>query len=237
MRHTLLGLTMLGACQPDPRDELDQRTDFRVGLEPGDPVSGERGTIVIGEVLWSGTVRNDGSWDSTDVFVEVRNEGVRPVNLSGWHLIMTGVRQVVHRFPDSEVVLGVGEHRFMAAKSDGCFPEPDWVVPALSFSYGDSFMLTLRDADERLMDAAGSRTMPPYGGGYDGVVSRSMEKVSLMFGGRGTEPHSWHFYNRDDVDVPNNQRMLPACRQRTGASPGQPNSPDYSGAFASGDFE
>ena len=28
--------------------------------------------------------------------------------------------------------------------------------------------------------------------------------------------------------------MLEACRRFTGASPGRPNSPDYSGSFASG---
>ena len=237
MRIATVLLGVLAAACSDPSDQLEQTTDFRVGLEPGEPNSGERGTIQIVEVLWSGTVTNDGAWDSTDVFVELRNEGVRPVNLTGWRLTMTGPRQMTWRIPPSEVELGVGEHRFAAAKNRGCFAEPDWVIPGLGFSYGDPFMLTLRDADERLIDSAGNREAPPYGGGYDGRVSRSMEKVSLMFGGRGTEPHSWHFYNRAPVDIPNDDRMNANCRQRTGASPGRPNSPDYSGAFASGNFE
>lgn len=232
-----LVLPLLTGCQPDPSDQLEQRTDFRVGLGETEPNSGERGAIQIVEVLWSGTVTDEGAWDPLDVFVEVRNEGTRPVNMSGWHLVQTGSRNKVYRFPSSTVELGVGEHRFLAAKTDGCFPEPDWVVPELGFTYGEPFMLTLRDADERLMDSAGGRDMPPYGGSYDGRVSRSMEKVALMFGGRGTEPHSWHYFNRAPVDMPNQDRMLPRCRARTGASPGRPNSPDYSGAFASGNFE
>ena len=176
-------------------------------------------------------------WDPSDVFVELKNESARPVNVSGWHLILEGVKAITWRIPSSELEIPVGGHVFLAAKDSGCFPEPDWVVPTLAFSYGEPFRLTLRDADERLMEPAGSRDAPPSAGGYDRRVSRSMEKVALMFGGRGTEPHSWHFYTNAEVDVPNDDRMLAGCRVRTGASPGRPNSPDYSGAFASGDFQ
>lgn len=233
----MAAVSVLVACNPDPSSQLEQTVDFRTGLEEGAPNSGERGAAQIAEVLWSGTVDQDGRWDPFDVFVEIRNEGARPLNLSGWDLIVTGVREATYQFPPSTVSVGVGEHRFMATKSDGCFPEPDWVVPELTFTYGEPFLVLLRDADERLIDAAGSETAPPFAGSYDGRVSRSMEKIALMFGGRGTEPHSWHFYTNAPVDVPNDDRMRAGCRARTGASPGRPNSPDYSGAFASGNFE
>ena len=233
LRNVVFAAAFCAGCG-DPSDQLLQTTGFRVGDEGAS--SGERGNIVITEVLWSGSVSDEG-WDPADVFVEIRNLGTRPVNLEGWFLEMSGPRVRTFRFPASEDALGVGQQWFMAAKTSGCFPKPDWVVPELAFLYGEPFLLTLRDADERLIDAAGSRTDPPYSGSFDGVVSRSMEKVSLMFGGRGTEPHSWHFYTRAEVDVPNNDRMDPRCIERTGASPGRANSPDYSGAFASGDFE
>ncbi len=232
-----LGLSALAGCNPDPSDELEQTIGYRTGLEPGEPNSGERGNIQITEVLWSGTVRNNGGWDSTDVFVEIKNEGARPVNLTGWHLEMDGTRVQTFRLPASDFELEVGSFAVVAAKADGCLVDPQWVVPELSFSYGDPFRLTLRDFDERLIDSAGSREAAPFAGAYDGAVSRSMEKVALMFGGRGTEPHSWHYYNRAPVDVPNNTNLAPECRRRTGASPGLPNSPDYSGAFSTGNFE
>jgi len=73
--------------------------------------------------------------------------------------------------------------------------------------------------------------------GYDGVSVRAMERLEIMFGGRGDEPSSWHFYTNAPVDVANNDRVAASCRQRTLASPGRPNSPDYSGAFAAGSFE
>ena len=68
-------------------------------------------------------------------------------------------------------------------------------------------------------------------------MSRSMERVELMFGGRGTEPHMWHFYTPEGDFEPNNLAIADACRGRTYASPGEPNSPDYSGAYAAGSFE
>lgn len=231
-----IGLLLLGACNPDP-GEIQQTVGFRSGLEPGAPNSGERGTVIVTEVLWSGSVDNEGVWDQSDVFVEIKNESARPVNLTGWHLELQGARNVTYRIPGSEIELDVGRHLIVAAKTEGCFPDADLVIPDLAFAYGEPLLLTLRDADERLMEPAGSQTAPPYAGGYDGQVSRSMEKVELMFGGRGRDPHSWHYYTNAPVDVPNNSRVAQACRDRTLASPGRPNSPDYSGAFATGSFE
>jgi hypothetical protein len=99
------------------------------------------------------------------------------------------------------------------------------------------FELTLRDGDERLIEGAGDDSVPPFVGGFDGVRSRSMERVELMFGGEGSEAQAWHFYTPYEVEVPNDDRIAPGCLGRTLASPGRPNSPDYSGAFATGNFD
>lgn len=235
MRLLLLSAVLIG-CNPDPGDP-DGQVGYRDGLGDGEPDNGERGNIKVSEILWSGSVRNDGTWDPADVFVEIRNEGARPANLGGWHLILEGAREITWRIPSSDFDLNSGEHRYIAAKNTGCFPEPDWVIPSLEFPYGDPIELTLRDPDERLIEPAGSETMPPYAGGYDLRVSRSMEKVELMFGGRGSQPESWHHYTLSEVEVPNRDKVHEDCRARTLASPGRPNSPDYSGAFSSGSLE
>jgi hypothetical protein len=208
-----------------------------VGLEAGEPNSGERGTVKIVEVLWSGSVTNGGDWDPADVFIELRNESNRDVNLSGWRLDLEGTRVRTWVLPTLDFDLGVDQHLLIAAKDSGCFPEPDVVLPGLEFVFGDPFELTLRDADERLMEPVGSTEAPPFAGGYDGSVSRSMERINLMFGGEGGFPHSWHFYTDAVPDVPNNDRVAESCRERTLASAGRPNSPDYSGAFSTGSFE
>lgn len=235
MRWSLLGMALL-ACNPDP-GHPDEDVAYRDGLNDGEPDSGERGNVKISELLWSGSVRNDGTWDPTDVFVELRNEGARPVNVSGWFLELEGVREITWRIPDSAFELNVGAHAVAVAKTSGCFPDAQWVIPEMAFPYGDPIYVRLRDRDEHLIESAGDREMPPYAGGYDLAVSRSMEKAELMFGGRGTEPHAWHHYTEAEVDVPNNDRISADCQERTHASPGRPNSPDYSGAYSSGGLE
>ena len=137
--------------------------------------------------------------------------------------------------PSREIEIPVGGYLFIAAKNTGCYPEPDLLLPELRFSFGDPLRITLKDKDERLMETAGSRTALPFAGGYDQFVSRSMEKAELMFGGRGYQPRSWHYYTDAEVDVPNNDLIAENCRERTLASPGRPNSPDYSGNFSSGE--
>lgn len=229
-----LALLLVG-CNADP-GEAFQQVGYRNGLDPETPNSGERGSVKISEILWSGAVRNDGAYDPTDVFIEIRNESMRPVNIGSWLLEVEGTMTRTYRIPPLDWKIGVGEHVFIAAKADGCFLEPDILMPELELpSYGDPFRVTLLDADERLMEPAGDKYMPPFAGGYDLRVSRSMEKAELMFGARGGEPHAWHYYTEAEVDVPNNDRVHEACRERTLASPGRPNSPDYSGSFSSGE--
>lgn len=225
-------LLLLVACNADPGPN-PQGVIYRTGS----PDSGERGTVKISEILWSGSVTDAGAWDPDDVFVELRNESNRPVNLSGWRLELTGTRTRTFVIPDSDVDIVVGAHVFLAAKDTGCFPTPDWVLPGLAFSYGDPFEVTLRDRDDRLIEPAGDEEAPPFAGGYDGFQSRSMERAELMFGADGTFPHVWHYYTDAEVEVPNDDRVADGCRASTLASPGRPNSPDYSGALATGSFE
>jgi hypothetical protein len=231
----MLVLSLL-ACNRPPPPQFEG-VGYRDGLVTSSPNSGERGTIKISEVMWSGSVTNDGTWDPKDVFVELRNESNRPVNVSRWQLELTGPHSQTWVIPDSDLEIAVDDHVFIAAKDSGCFPKPDLVIPEMSFTYGDPFQLTLVDADERLIEPVGSRDAPPFAGGMDGKVSRSMERTELMFGAEGTFPHIWHYYTPTQEDVPNNDRIAEACRKRTLASPGRPNSTDYSGAFATGSFD
>ena len=228
-------IALLVACNRDP-GEIEEGVGYRDPTDDG-ASSGERGTVKISEVLWSGSVDDDGKWDPADVFVELRNESNRPLDLTDWRLVLDGTEQVTWRIPDLDREVLVGEHIFLAAKTSGCFPDADGVLSGLAFPYDDPFTLTLRDSDERLIEGMGAKDEPPFAGGYDLVRSRSMERVQLIFGGDGGSPESWHFYTPAEVDVPNDDRIGDGCRDNTLASPGRPNSPDYSGAYASGSFE
>ncbi len=259
---SLLLLSLLG-CNADPladatSAELDglQTVDYRDGTDG--PTSGERGTLKISEIFWSGSVEGTGDdavWRKEDVFLELRNEGNRPINLSRWQLQVEGDVLRTFLIPDNDVVLEVGAQLTIATTRAHCFPHAELLIPEMELPYDAAFQVTLYDADERLMEPAGSETSLPYAGGYDLVTSRSMERIQLMFGGQGAEPQSWHHYNRKPCpagvtdpegdgtllscfqNIPNHDRVKPSCRRHTQASPSRPNSPDYSGAFANGGFE
>lgn len=249
MRSLLL---LLFACNPDP-GELDETVGYRDGLDGG-PTSGERGNVVIAEILWSGSVNAQGVWDPTDVFVEIHNQGNKPVNISSWRLVLSGDVETTWVLPATDRRLEVGDRAVVAHKNTGCFPEADFIVAGMAFPFGDPFELTLLDADERLMEPSGSEHMPPFAGGYDLVASRSMERINLMFGANGGQPEIWKYYaesgapddGSEDPEMlgvysvdgnPNNDLVKKECRRYTLASPGRANSPDYSGSYASGSFE
>ncbi len=253
-------LAVLGTACGDPSDQLEQTVDFRDGVDDDpqgqdEPTTGERGTVKIAEINAAGTVRDDGTWDPSDVWIELRNEGARPINLSRWRLEVEGPWTYTTRIPTSDRKVDVGEHVVITAKADGCVVEPDLVASDLRLpTNGDAFQITLLDADEHLIDGAGSDEAPPFAGGYDGRAAYAMERIHLMFGQNGGSPQVWQFHNRTPCpnsvvaadgggnlscfeSIPNNDRLAPDCRRWTYATPGRPNSPDYSGAYASGGFD
>ena len=63
-----------------------------------------------------------------------------------------------------------------------------------------SFEVTLRDLDERLIDHIGDDRKPPFAGSWDGVTSRSMERIQLIFNNRGDRDAAWHSYSLNDFD-------------------------------------
>ena len=86
-----LVLTVGAACNQDlDPDERGQGVGYRRGIGPDDYLSnGERGNLEVTEILWSGTVRDDGAYDPDDIFLEFRNQHPRPIHMTGWQLIVT----------------------------------------------------------------------------------------------------------------------------------------------------
>ena len=230
----LLWYPLLSGCNPDP-GETTQTIGYRDGTD-GETSSGERGTVKISEVLWSGSVRVAGAHAPCDEFMVLLSDRDSIAAAPSWQIEIDSGSLITLVLPELAPI-PVGEHIFIATKNTGCFPTPDAVLPELSLAYGEPFRLTLLDFDERLIEPIGSSGSPPFAGGYDLVRSRSMERVELMFGGSGMAPGSWHFYTPAEVDVVNNDRIAGGCQALTQASPGRPNSPDYSGAYSTGSFE
>lgn len=237
MRKLMIALTLIAtACDNSdpgiPASQPEYRWDF------GSCTSGERGNMTINEVHFAGSVTDDGTLDSDDVFIELWNRHPRPINVSNWRIGIWGntegyVPDEGYLIPETDIVIPVNGHFVIARKADGAFADiADVFIPDLEI--GKSFFyIELRDCDQKLMESAGSRDVPAFSGGYDLVTARSMERAQLIFQNRGDAAINWHAYS---VNAGSNT-IREGWRERTLASPGIANSPDYSGAASTGNFE
>lgn len=236
------------------------QTGYRSGTaDDGYTSNVERGSVWITEVNWAGSVEtvDDGFvHHPDDVFIEVQNKFARPVHLTGWQLIVEAGSTNEYADPqgdeDSEVryilpprengqPVNPNEYVVIAARRDGAFPNADYYLEDLKIPY-DRWEITIRDLDNRLDDGAGALEYEVFAGAWDGVTARSMERIQLIFSNRGNMDTSWHTYSYNDWSPGElHQRLREDIaenfRDRTFATPGYPNSPDYSGNTSSGDFQ
>ena len=231
-------LLMVGGCLEDPGFS-DEQPLYRWDPD-GQASSAERGTIMINEIGWAGSIDDQGNHDPDDVFIELLNKHPRNVNLSGWRLNFRGDYEKSLRIPHMNEPVPPNGYLVIAAKADGAFGEvADVILEDLQLGQRAVF-IELRDSDQRLIESAGSRTERPYAGSYDLVTTRSMERAQVLFGNRGNENRSWH-HNIDDArdgfDPERRTYIREGWRRYTLASPGRANSSDYAGATSSGGFE
>ena len=260
----LVGLSVSTSCatQPEP-DGRNESVGYRTGTVEDDYTSnGERGNVSISEIHWAGSVRDgDFRHDPDDVFIELQNKHPRPVFFKGWLLTIEfgyhadGLRHAPSRrdraqrtfvLPPRENGRAVETNEFVviARKRDGAFADADFFLEDLEIPDGP-FEMTLQDLDERLMDHVGDERKLPFAGAWDGYTARSMERIQLIFNNRGNRDSAWHSYRLNDFDdgkraefhVQLRERVAEGFKQRTFATPGMPNSPDYSGNISTGTFE
>lgn len=256
-----LGALALGSCNTELEPSGYQfETGYRSGTEADDYTSNvERGSVWITEVNWAGSVETveDGFvHHPDDVFIELQNKFSRPVHLTGWQLIIEAGTTNEFANPrgveDSEIrmvlpprengqPINTNEYVVIAARRDGAFQDADFYLEDLRIPY-DRWRITIRDIDNRLDDGAGSLRHDVFAGSWDGVTARSMERIQLIFSNRGNMDTSWHTYSYNewspgDLHQRLRARVAENFRDRTYATPGFPNSPDYSGNTSSGDFQ
>lgn len=259
---TLATATLAAACETGPPERSRHQTvDYRAGTEAWEyTTSGERGSIQITEVNWAGSVRGslEAGWthDKDDIFIELRNTYFRPVYLTGWQVQVkyTNGRDPIARpvgssrqryytftLPERENGLPVqpNEYVTIAKKRDGAYPNADFYVEDL-FVPGDGFALKLMDIDDRRIDDVGSDEVEAFAGSWDGVTTRSMERVQLIFSNQGNRESSFHSYSANPWEPLHTQlsrNIAEEYRSLTLASPGAANSTDYSGNTSSGSFD
>lgn len=256
-------LLALAGCERDPNTGITREVGYRSGtVDDGYLSNGERGNVQINEVMWAGSVRGNGAdrvWDPDDVFIELQNKHPRPIYLTRWQLTVE-LGHALDGLDDTErddrsrvtYIIPLRENRqpvqpnefvVIAAKRDGAF-EADYYIEDLKLPR-THFSLTLRDLDDRLIDGGGDARKPVFAGSFDRVTARSMERIQLIFNNRGNRDGSWHTYSLNDFDTDERGSLHGELRDRvreewrplTFATPGRPNSPDYSGYISSGSFE
>lgn len=255
----VIGVLVSSCSQELVDDGRGLSTGYRDGTRDDDyRSSGERGQAVITEVHWAGSVQGSGAdavHDPADVFIEIQNRHARPIHLTGWQIEVergvddmrggrwgaesSTVTWVIGERRNGEPV-GSGEYVVIAARADGAFADADYVIEGLELG-SDFTRLTLRDSDDRLIEPAGSSSRPVFGGAWDNVTARSMERTQLLFGAQGGSDWSWHAYSLNEWDGEPHEtlrsRIAEPFRAHTFATPGFPNSPDYSGNTSSGSLE
>jgi hypothetical protein len=267
LTNALLSLVLAAAsmaCEPQPEDDgRGESVGYRSGTAADDYTSnGERGNVSISEINWAGSVSNgSGSHDRDDIFIELQNKHPRPIFLKGWLLTIEAGHHsdglvyphdrrdrssLTYVLPARENGLAIETNEFViiSRKRDGAFRDADFFIEDLSIPDGP-FEMTLQDLDERLIDHIGDDRKLPFAGAWDGVTARSMERIQLIFNNRGNRDSAWHSYSLNDFDVGRRAeyhlllrgRVHPDYAAKTFATPGMPNSPDYSGNTSSGSFE
>lgn len=220
-------------CNGEPG--LSEQTPlYRPPSEEG-ASSGERGSMMISEINFAGSVKqtdNGTTHDWDDIFIEFQNKSERTVDMTGWRLRVRGDIDRTYVLPETGPI-EPNEFFVIARKRDGAFGEAaDVFIEDLELGKKQVF-IELVDKDERLMTVVGSEHRRIFAGGWDTVSVRSMERVQILFSNSGTQSRSWHAYsaNKGFETIPE------AYRKFTLASPGAANSTDYSGSTSSGNFE
>ena len=151
-----------GAGCEDPGYESES-PDYLSG-QFGEPTSGERGNMQVTEIGWAGSVSDEGVWDPDDVFVEFQNRHPRPINVSGWRLIIEGDQVRTHRLPTIQDPIQPNDFFVIAAKDDGAFQNADLIVPELKL--GKAYVqVEFRDQNRKLIESAGSTSERLFTGG------------------------------------------------------------------------
>ncbi len=235
-RCLLIAILLVGCDNSDPGIPSSQPV-YR-WQQDGECSSGERGNMLINEVHFAGSVKDDGTLDTDDIFIELWNRHPRPINVSGWRLNVYGdisgyVPEDGYIIPTVEAPMESNSYFVIAKKRDGAFKDiADVFIEDLELGK-QFFELELRDCDQKLMEGAGSRDIPVFAGGYDFVTARSMERAAQIFSNSGESAVNWHAFS-SDVGV---NTISEGYRKSTLASPGFANSPNYSGNTSSGNFE
>jgi len=208
-------------------------------------VDRKRGCAEIREVNWAGSMKNDGTYDADDDFIEIQNTDCnKPIDLTDWRIEFTGdVKRIFYVPAGPNNVVYPGKFGVIIAKANGAFRDQGdanytpIVLPGL-FIPERNWAITTRTAENFLMesgintteaDDATSRNFP-LSGSFDGYVTRSMERTEDTFEEEGGSISTWHASTPCNETSPSQQttRLLGSgCSNSNDGATGRFVHPDY----------
>jgi hypothetical protein len=170
-------------------------------------VDRKRGCAEIREVNWAGSMKNDGTYDGDDDFIEIQNTDCnKPIDIADWRIELTGDVKRIYYVPKvGNTTIQPGKFAVIIAKAGGAFRDQgnaDYtpvVLEGLAIPERN-WSITTRTAENFLMesgvntteaDDATSRNFP-LSGAFDGVTTRSMERTEDQFEEEGGSVSTWH---------------------------------------------
>ena len=189
------------------------------------------GDVIINEIMWYGA--HSGDDEGYDEFIELRNTTAEDISLDMWQI--AGIDDFVVGLPPGSTVPAydtflIVDHT-LEAYEDGApqdessaYLSGDMVVNAFNdnrqsrlYLKDGTMELFLQDPDAAVVDSVGDGG-PPFAGGPEGSVVRSMERRQEA--GDGTQPESWYSF----TDQVGTGVVNPDYAQEILASPGERNS-------------
>lgn len=149
-----------------------------------------RWDVVISEIMWAGSTRNDGVHDEADKFIELQNTTTSDINISGWQLVGTtavskSYRILMNIMPENTII-AAGEKYVVTFSSNRAYEiESGHVDPWLYLHHPDDqdyVFLILRDSKLQTIDEVGQVNASPWAG-EQGSVTSSMQRVGSRVDG------------------------------------------------------
>ncbi|MBV6494444.1 MAG: hypothetical protein LDLANPLL_02477 [Turneriella sp.] len=170
-------------------------------------VDRKRGCAEIREVNWGGSMKNNGTYDADDDFIEIQNSDCnKPIDLTDWRIELSGDVKKIYYIPAGpNNTVSPGAFKVIIAKASGAFRDQgsaDYkpiVLTGLAIPERN-WSITTRTAENFLMesginttesDDATSRNFP-LSGAFDGYTVRSMERTEDTFEEEGGSVSTWH---------------------------------------------
>lgn len=193
---------------------------YAIGEDPTRDQGGDSAgyhDVLVNEVLWAGSMDNNGNADMSDKFVELKNQTGHDINISGWQLVGTTASSKYYRIIEHifsrDSVIPAGGYFVLFYSTNRAFYYANSECDGYLFLYHPTdqnfISLQLKDKDCAIVDEVGQFNGPSLPGQQSGL-----DCSMIRIGTNGKSLSGW----ATNLNVNNN--VGAAYRLNTKATPG-----------------